>query len=137
MQKTRLQLTDTTKDVFVKMSEGNIGALTVLGKILNEGHVIDPYGFMGGMTIILNMDSQGIYGPRIWGLYKDVCREDIVRTIAMTRAVQLGLLDKDTLDFAINNRGVGLDVDENLAKVLVELEEFWKDGREDFLKSRK
>jgi hypothetical protein len=62
------------------------------------------------MMTILRMDTLGIYGARLWLLHKDVCGEDLVATIGLIRANQLGMLGPDSLNHAIDNRGNGVDV---------------------------
>ena len=57
-------------------------------------------------------------------LYKDVCKEDIVKTVAMLRANQLGILQKDKLIHAIDNYGNGINVDELHTQVKDQLPSF-------------
>lgn len=110
-------------DAVVALAEGNPGAVTVMGDMLRDGGRIDPDSF-GGYANILDLDSYGIYGSRIWMLFKDVCRQSLPRTIAILRAVQLGYLDEKTLNHAIDNRGEGLDVEAMVAKVKERLPNF-------------
>ena len=109
---TKLELTDTPQDMIIKLSEGNPGAMTICTRLLNEGAKIDPDSALGGYSNLLDLDTLNIYGGRIWMLYKDVCKEDIVKTVAMLRANQLGILQKDKLIHAIDNYGNGINVDE-------------------------
>jgi len=51
-----------------KMSEGNPGAISVLGRLM-----IVPTGLMS----ILDLDDMNIRGSQIWVAYKDYCGEDI------------------------------------------------------------
>lgn len=119
-----IKLEDTTLDMVMKMSEGNPGAVSVIAQILKTGALIDPDDAFGGLGTILHMDTWGIRGPKIWMLYKDVCGQDLVKTIGMTRAVQLGFLPGEILEKAINDRGRGVDVDECLKKVREQLPRF-------------
>ena len=73
---------------------------------------------------VLNMDTLEIYGSEIWMLYKDVCKENIVHTIAMLRAFQLGIVGKVSLKTAINNYGEGIDLDKILVSVTERLPDF-------------
>lgn len=93
----RINLTDDALSAIKKMSDGNIGAVTVLIKILEQGGKIDPDDFMGGLGGILSLDSLGIYGSRIWILYKDICGEDVSMMLAVLRSHQLGYLASKTL----------------------------------------
>jgi len=121
---TKLTLTMSPMDVFVTMSEGNPGALQVLLALYENGNKIDPMDFMGPFGAIFSLDRNGIYGSRIWMLFKDVCGKDLGKTVAMLRSIQLGLLKTDDLDIAINNRGEGIDVDALVEKVIDTLPEF-------------
>ena len=62
-------------------------------------------------------------------MYKDVCREDYTLMLAVLRARQLGLLDVDTLHFAIDNRGKGIDPVAYLKLVMDKLKYFNKEGQ--------
>lgn len=108
----RIGLQDTTMDAVVKLAEGNPGAATVCMQILDKGGDIDPDWMFGGLSILLSLDTYNIYGPRIWMLYKDVCKQDLVKTIASLRACQMGLFPIEKLQHAIDNYGEGVDVDE-------------------------
>lgn len=109
---TRIKLNDTILSSITKISDGVSGAVVVCAEIMDKYEDIDPDSSIGGFGVILELDYLGIYGSRIWQLYKDVCKEDIVKTIAVLRAVQLGMLDKDKLQFAIDNYGKFIDVDD-------------------------
>lgn len=108
---TRIEGSDSTQDIMFKMSEGNPGALTVCLEIMKYGERIDPDNAIGALGTLLSIDTANIYGPRIWMLYKDVCRENLSATIAIIRAYQLGLITRSVLDHAIDNSGDGIDVD--------------------------
>ena len=121
---TKIQFTDTPQDVVMKLSEGNPGALSVCMQVLLEGTEIDPDGFGGGLGALLGLDTLGIYEPRIWMLYKDVCRQDLPTMLAMLRGWQLGIINADVLNHAIDNYGQGLDILSAYAKVHEQLPAF-------------
>ena len=98
----KIKLSDTTKDVLVKMSEGNPGALSVLIRILNNPQ-IDPDSFMGPMGAILSLDTLELYGSNIWILYKDVCGESISKMLAVIRAQQLGFVSEAAIHQALGS----------------------------------
>ena len=120
----RIQLTDSTMDVCMKMSEGNPGALTVIMSLMRDAQKIDPDNWMPGLGEVLSLDSLGIYGSKIWMLYKDVCGEDLVKMCAVMRSWQLGITSQQSLIHAIDNRGDGLDVDDLLKQVKTRLPAF-------------
>lgn len=121
---TRIKLEDTGMSAVLKLSENIPGAIKVCAEILNNGKEIDPDGALGGVGILLMFDTFGIYGSRIWMLYKDVCKQDLVKTIAMLRAVQLGILNEEKLQCAISNYGKGIDIDDLHKKVRQRLPRF-------------
>ena len=110
MRKDRITLEDTPMSAIVKLVEGNPGATRVCVELFKAAHEIDPDAAFGGIAPVFQLDTMGIYGSRIWMLYKDVCKEDIVKTVAVLRAVQLGLVSCRVLDHAIDNYGDGLDI---------------------------
>lgn len=120
----RIELHDTLISVVRKMSEDNPGASTVCLRIFEDGAKIDPDGFMGELGIILLMDTYGIYSSRIWMLFKDVCKEDLVKMIACLRACQMGFISAEVLNRAIDNYGEGLDVESCLQQVKERLPAF-------------
>jgi hypothetical protein len=91
---------------------------------LTYGAEIDPDDWAGGLGPLLFMDSNRIYGSRIWQLYKDVCNQSLVRMLAVLRAWQLGFISGHALHHAIDNCGEGLDVDELLGRVQERLPRF-------------
>ena len=121
---TKLDLNDSIEDIIIKMSEGNPGAISVCMMLYTKGGAIDPDALFGGLGGVLSLDSLGIYGSKIWMLFKDVCKQDLVKTSAMLRAWQLGFVPKATLLHAIDNYGAGIDTDALLAQVQERLPAF-------------
>ena len=108
MSNERIGINDSVQDVFVKLSEGNPGALTVLMKIYNEAEKIDPDNILGGLGVMLSLDTYKIYGTDIWYLYKDICNNDIKHLVAILRACQLNIFELTTLKLllaVLNDRG--------------------------------
>ena len=101
---------DSVMDAAAKMSDGNPGAITVILRMIEEGDKIDPQSWSGGLGAILHMDTNKIYGPRIWMLYKDVAGENLTTMLALLRATQIGVISAQDLDKAIDSYGEGLDV---------------------------
>jgi len=127
----RIKLTDSTQSAIVKLCEGNPGALSVCLEVLTRGAQIDPQAMMGGLAGLLALDTLGIYGSKIWMLYKDVCGQDLVKTLAVLRSWQLGHTSKQRVDHAISNYGDGLDLDAILLAVQETLPEFGQELEEE------
>lgn len=121
---TRIELHDTIQDMVIKMSEGNPGALRVCMDVIQKGKLIDSDSALGGLGVLLQLDSYGIYGHRIWMLYKDVCEENLVMMVSILRAAQFGFVNKDCLNHAIDNYGDGVDVDVLYGQVKERLPKF-------------
>jgi len=126
MPNARIRLEMSIPDVLYALSEGNPGALTVCLGMLKDGEAIDPDAALGSLSPVLMLDTLGIYGPRIWMLYKNVCGQDIGKTIALLRAWQLGLagVSRQGLDHAIDNYGAGIEVDAVVEQVKTQLPNF-------------
>ena len=124
MTERRITLNDTGEEVLIKMAEGNPGGLTLMMKIMQFGGEIDPDGALGGFGAVLSFDTLGIYGSRIWMLYKDVCDSNLSLTLAVIRAHQLGYISQQDIDRAIDNYGEGLNLDDIKTKVSERLPNF-------------
>ena len=107
---SRIQLTDSMLAAIGKMVDGNIGATTVLMRLMKESESIDPQSAFGGFGKILSLDTHRIYGPDIWIFYKDVCRENLVLMLSVLRAIQLGLRGESWLKMKIETVRSGNDV---------------------------
>ena len=102
------------------MSEGNPGAMAVLMQMLTT-NTIDPDNALGGLGAILMLDSLGIYGTDIYVLHNDICGRELVKTLAVLRAVQFGLFSGDVLKDASHRQDYSgrelVPVDELYTKV--------------------
>lgn len=88
MNNTVLELHDSKQEIFLKMSEGNPGALVVLAELMTK-KTDDEF-----FRAILNLDSMEIRGCKIWIGYKDYCGQDL------DSFCHLALLrDKEMADF--------------------------------------
>lgn len=96
MSTERIKLGDSTMDVIVKMSEGNPGAMTTLMNLLTPNN-IDPDNIMGGVGVMLSLDTYGIYGTDIYILFNDICDRNLVKMLTVLRATQLGYFNHNTL----------------------------------------
>ena len=124
MATTRLELTDTPQSAVLKMAGGNPGAIRVCMDMFYKAGQIDPDAFAGAFACLLSMDMHGIYEERIWMLYSDVCKKDLVNTIGVVRAVQLGFVSAAALNHGIDNYGAGLDVADLVRQVRERLPRF-------------
>ncbi len=129
---SKIKLQDTGKDVLVKMSDGNPGALTALIECMKDKET-DPDSFMGGMGVALSLDTLGIYGTDIYVLWSDICNRDTVKFIAAVRAHQLGFISGLLLTDACSRQdSTGkdlIDVDALYNKVCEKLPNFDKANR--------
>ena len=119
---TRLNMSLT--DIIVELADGNPGAVRVMMEIIEHDGMIDPDNLLGALGSILSLDTHGIYGSRIWMLYKDVCRSDIEKMLAALRAVQLGIARERDLLSAIDGNEKSFDADAALGAVKEKLPAF-------------
>jgi len=122
----RIGLKDNIESIFYKMSGGNPGAIVVMAEMMELSSKIDPQSAIGGLGAVLSLDTEGIYEERIWMLYKDVCGQDITKTLACLRASQLAIITTSELNNAIDGMNNSFDVDALLVKVKEKLKEFGK-----------
>lgn len=87
---SKIELTDTTMDVLMKMSDGNPGAVTALMDILKSGEEIDPQAAFGALGSIMLLDTWEIYGSDIYILWSDKCQKDCRKMLMIMRACQMG-----------------------------------------------
>lgn len=69
----KIDIMETGMDLLVKMSEGNLGGLSVLVEIMQEG--------TKGFLHILNLDDMNIRGSQIWIGYKYWADQDLEKFI--------------------------------------------------------
>lgn len=81
-----INLSDSTKDVVMKMAEGNPGAISVLTQLLNSD---DPAALM----LLLDLDDMNIRGSQIWVGYKDHCGEDLEKFTQAIRDRDRAMVD--------------------------------------------
>lgn len=80
----KISLTDSPKDIVIKMSEGNPGAINVMMALLTQeaGEPVADLRFMD----LLHMDDMGMRGPAIWIGFKDHCGQDLAKFRAAIRS---------------------------------------------------
>lgn len=128
----RLVLTDDVVGMLMKLVDGNPGAINVCTQLLRDTEKSDPSSVLGPISYLLFLDTYGIYGANIWMLYKDICKENIVHTMALLRTVQMGMLDFAILkqailscsDFDIENPNI--DIEDTFKKLQEKLPDFAK-----------
>ena len=113
----RVTLEMSIEDIVLALAEGNPGAARVCVELLAKGEEIDPDNALGGFGTMLLLDTLGLYGSRIWMLYKDVCGQDLVKMVAVLRAWQLAILTSGAIAHAIDHRGEGVDTDNVVSQV--------------------
>jgi len=86
MNREPINLSDSTQDTLVKMSEGNPGAISVLMQLLQRD---DPAALM----TLLSLDDMNMRGPQIWVGYKDHCGSDIELFAEKIGARDQGMVD--------------------------------------------
>ena len=80
----KVSMTDSPKDVVMKMCEGNPGAINVMIALLTQD-AGEPVPDMRVFDL-LHMDDMGMRGPAIWIGFKDHCAQDLTKFRAAIRA---------------------------------------------------
>jgi len=112
MASKRIRWDMSVLDVIKAMGGGNPGALRACMELLSKGKEVDPDAVPdGGLNSLLILDELRIYEERIYMLWNDVCERDVGKMIAVLCAHQLGVVDTNTLNHAIDNRGAGINLD--------------------------
>ena len=111
---SRIRLTDNVRDMLIKMSDGNPGALVAMMDIMKYNSIIDPQSAFSEISTILALDTAEFYGEKIYILYNDQCERDARSLIMLMRAKQLGILNYEKLESIANDsmRKIRLTVDE-------------------------
>lgn len=126
----RLTLDDDAITAISKMSEGIPGAAIALAELAKQTPAIDPHAGLGPLHYLFFLDDLHVYGPRIWILFKDVCKSDYTKMIAVLRAWQLGFLPRESLvtaiDTARKSAPMKLDLEDLLAQVKDRVPDFGK-----------
>ncbi len=107
-KKERIEITDTVQDVVLKLAGGNPGAIRVCVELLKDSESIDPDNILGGLGVLMSLDTLGIYESDIWLLYKDVCGERLAAMVAVLRGLQLGLVGQHAVKGAIAKANQGM-----------------------------
>lgn len=117
---SKINFSDSTMNIVVKMSEGNPGAMNAIMQMLSpEAKEIDPDAAMGGLMKILSLDTLGIYGTDIYILHNDICDRSMIKMFAVLRAHQLGYLSSSVLKEACHRQ-------DRTGKTLIDVEELYK-----------
>ena len=69
ISREEIDINGSVLDMLLLMSEGNLGAATVLSRIMNK--------YDAGAMSIFDLDDMNIRGAQIWVAFKDVCNEDL------------------------------------------------------------
>lgn len=124
---SKITLNDSIQDMMIKMSDGNPGAVGALMSLLTDS-TTDPDSALGGIGKIMSLDEYGIYGTDVYVFFNDICERDVKKMIGVMRAVQLGLLERETLKDACSRQDRSgceiVPVSELLDKVRKELPNF-------------
>ncbi len=129
--KNKITMDMTGVQAMTVLSEGIIGAVNVLAMVARDEHRFDPDA-AGPFGVFLHLDDLGIYGSRLWQLYKDVCGSKLGVMLGVLRAHQLGLVSETELNEHIGDdlrRGKPFeDIDGILAEVKGVLPRFTETG---------
>ena len=91
---SKIELTDNFKDIIIKLSDGNPGAVQILVLIMKNVRKVNFDPNLGDIKALLFLDNQEIYGTDIYILYNDKCDRDMKKFISLLVATQLNNFDR-------------------------------------------
>lgn len=83
----------SVSEAILKMADGYNVSLSVMLKLVQAALANDPDDHRGPLGPILSLDEVSIYGERIYRLFHS-CNDDILDTLTLLRANNLGLVDR-------------------------------------------
>lgn len=109
---TKLLLTDNFNDIVLKMSEGNLGAMTTIFEIFKakNNDVIDV------IPMFLTLDVMELYGSHLYMLWNDCCNRDVEKVIKVIEAYRSGMINNTHIYERIKNVGYGKSFDDLLGE---------------------
>lgn len=122
--KSRIELNDSVTSATMKLAEGNPGAITAMIELIKNSH-IDKDSAWGQFGPLMALDTLEIYGPKIWQLWKDVCKMEPLKVYTVFRAHQYGLITKADVLYAVDNGRI-FNFEGLLAKLQEQLPNFGK-----------
>lgn len=96
--KTKLSPKDSLLDAAVKMAEGNIGAATCFTALVGK-----QVGVIPGAVLVAIMDTNGIYGEKLYMLWNDVCNRNLETMELVLMNIESGHLDINKVHEDLSN----------------------------------
>ena len=94
----------TLEQAILIVSQGNIGATQVIVDLIMYSDQIDPLDPGKPFQYFGLLDKHEIAGHFIWLLFRDVCGENIIKTAAVLRALDAGIITPYDLRSAMEVR---------------------------------
>ena len=95
----RIQPQDDVASVITKMSEGNIGCVNFLLKLLDGSELVEV---LRGIEQISMLDALELYGDKAYMLWNDCCGRDIKSVELVLKNWQMGKLSKEEIHENLN-----------------------------------
>lgn len=103
----KLRTNTSAEEAIAIMAGSSLAAETVLRRVCDSGHAIDPKNSLGGSRApFYQLDNLDIYGDRIATFFTDIAGSDLVQFLALLRAVQMGIYPATALIAAIDARTI-------------------------------
>lgn len=130
-----LRSSDTLDLAVTKIGGGHAGAASVLGEVVLNCRHIDP-NVDHPFAILMQLDRLRITGVHLWNLYNAVCDCNLIKMLALLRAVSMRLVKPAALRATITRKMGGLtppwanpiNVEQTCALVKAEYPRFGWDG---------
>jgi hypothetical protein len=115
-QGSRLVGNQSLDVMIVLLCEGDAEAEKVFYMLIKTWRIDPCAGLPTAWNALALLDELGIYGARIATLHKEICGENIVKTLAVLRAWEFGFVTAAQINAAIDNKSAAsIDADRLLA----------------------
>jgi hypothetical protein len=123
----RIKRTMSALEMISAVSGGVPGTLAVIAGITAEYRKVDPDNTMGIFGYLLTMDAFQVYDGDLWNIHSRLCEMQIVKTIAILRALQLGILTTKEINIYLKGGIVSLDFYSLILDIRSKVKNFAKD----------
>jgi len=106
---SRLKHTMSLEEMVHAISNGTPGTIAVLAGIMADHKKVDPENAMDIFGYLFTMDMFHIYDGNLWNIHSRLCEMEIVKTIAILRGLQLGLISPEEIKHFASSKVLKID----------------------------
>ena len=103
---SRINLLQDMLSAISSITGSNPGALSVCISSIKAAEKIDPDNAFKEIALLIMLDNEEIYGSKIWELYKDICKQNLIYMFGILRARQLGIIPSSRFEAILSGTEV-------------------------------